>query len=348
MIPLILLFVMPASPIAAIDVEGTDWESVIVATPLTMERSLRLVFFGDVMLERRLEEVIARRGARWLFEGVEVLPDGSHLSELDLVSANLEGAVTEGGSHGPPVYPYDFAFPPERVGAAIDAGISYFTIANNHLWDQGETGVVSTREILQRLGVGFSGDVDTRVTEHSVTILERAGRRLAMVALSGVYGALDETAVRALLVGIDDHIDLIVVNVHWGVEYEHRAHPTQRRLAQVLVESGADIVIGHHPHVTQGLEVIDGVPVFYSLGNFVFDQTFSSATQEGLAVRVDLERRRYSITLMPFRSVAFQPQWRYGDDRTAALAEIAEWSFVEDDLRSAIGTGRFVLERPVD
>jgi len=342
----VLLLLMIVAPlIGAIDVEGTARDSAIVTPPLSMEPPLRLAFFGDIMLERRLEDVIARNGTDWLFDGVRELPDGTSLRDLDLVGANLEGAVTAGGAHGPPVYPYDFAFPPERVAAAVAAGISYFTIANNHLWDQGENGVVETRENLRLLGVGFSGDVDTRVTDHSATILERAGRRIGTVGLSGVYGALRETAVQELLREVEQQSDVVIVNVHWGVEYEHIAHPAQRRLARVLVESGADLVLGHHPHVTQGMEVIDGVPVFYSLGNFVFDQAFSEATQQGLAVRVDLRDDLMRIELLPFQSVAFQPQWRYGEDRRTALAEIADWSFGDDNLRARIRSGEFVLNR---
>lgn len=330
----------------AIDVEGTLSGSAIVAPPpVAGQGTLGTLFFGDIMLERRLEEVIARHGVEWLFHGIRVLPNQVSLRDIDIVGANLEGAVTEGGVHSHPVYPYDFAFSPERVAAAVDVGISFFTIANNHLQDQGEEGVLSTRRLLTGLGVDFSGDVDSRVSDDSVTVIERNDLDVAMISLSGVYGALNTDAVRGLVSDSENRADLVIVNVHWGVEYQHVAHPAQRSLARALVESGTDLVIGHHPHVTQGIEIVDGVPVFYSLGNFIFDQAFSEATQEGLAVRVGIDAQRYAIDLLPFRSIEYQPRWRENADRTRALDDIASWSFVDEVVREDIRAGRLIIVR---
>lgn len=341
-----LLLSLVAVAGAALDVEGATGDTAVVAPPPVAEkRGFSAIFFGDMMLERRLEEVIAESGAGWLFDGVRRLPDETPLESFDIASANLEGAVTEGGVHGAPVYPYDFAFSPERVAVAIEAGFNYFTIANNHLWDQGEEGVVSTRRVLDDLGVRFSGDVDTRVTDRSIISIDIDTTLVALIGLSGVYRALDGDAVRRLVTEAAARSDFTIVNVHWGVEYEHLAHPSQRALAQLLVESGADLVIGHHPHVVQGVDLIDGVPVFYSLGNFVFDQTFSEATQEGLAVRVHATDELVEAELFPFRSVGYQPRWRTGPDRAAALEQIAAWSFVEDEYRVQLREGRIAAAR---
>ncbi len=331
-----------ATPLAAVEVIDGVGRSVTRTTPT---RPLRMLFFGDVMLERRLEPLIARHGVAHLFDGVQTLPDGRLLSSLDLVGANLEGAITPGGVHRAPDFPYDFAFSPERVAVARDAGISYFTIANNHLWDQGTDGVASTRRYLRELGLSFSGDVDARVSADSTTFLDVRGVNVAMVAFSSVYNPIDRDAVSRVVRDAARQADITVVNFHWGVEYEHVPSETQRGLAQLVAESGADFVIGHHPHVVQGMEIIAGTPVFYSLGNFVFDQQFSEAVQEGLAVEIEVHATQTIVSFFPFRSVDAQPNWRLGDDREDALADIASWSRLEPRFENQLVTGTLVIPR---
>lgn len=339
--------VIVIAPIAVgFDIRGMEFDPAdAVVRSNGEDGTFTAVFFGDMMLERRLEPVIAEHGIAYLFDGVRTLPDGRALGEIDLVSANLEGAITEGGVHSAPVYPYDFAFSPERVAAAIEAGIDYFTIANNHLWDQGADGVASTRTFLDRLGAYYSGDVDAALSAHSTTVIEVRGTSVAMVALSAVYNYLDGEAVRELVRAADAQSDVTIVNIHWGIEYEHVASAAQRRFAALLVSAGADLVIGHHPHVVQGVEMIEGVAVFYSLGNFIFDQAFSEETQEGLGVSVTISPDRLVFELLPFRSSEYQPGWRTGEDRTSAFREIASWSFVDDRTREALRRGRFIARR---
>lgn len=263
--------------------------TIVVAESGVPSTTVDLVFFGDIMVGRRIESLILDYGADHFLSGVSLLPNGQPLGAFDLVSANLEGAITAGGEKAPPVYPYDFAFPPERIAALRDGGISFVTIANNHLYDQGHDGVASTRRYLTELGIDHSGDLDRLVSDHSVTYIERNGVTFGMIGLSEVYGPLNRDEVRHLVAETDAAVDLTIVNVHWGVEYEHQPRRHQRDMARILVWSGADLVIGHHPHVTQGVEVVDGVPVCYSLGNFIFDQAFSDEVQQGYAVAVTLE-----------------------------------------------------------
>lgn len=311
--------------------------------------ALEALFFGDVMVERRLEPTIAERGMAYLLDGVRRLPDGRTLDDFALVSANLEGAVTDGGAKSEPEYPFDFAFPPERIESLVDGGISFFTISNNHTWDQGWQGVTQTRRHLTEIGVPFVGDVDSRVSDDSVAVFEWDGVRVAMVGVSEVYRMLSDAALDELVRAADAAADITVVNIHWGREYEHVPFDLQLRRARSLAASGADLIIGHHPHVIQGLEIVDGVPVIYSHGNFLFDQAFNDRVQEGMATRVEFARAENGrvvvaeLEFLPYRAVDYQPRWATGALRTRMLDEIAEWSLVDETVREQIRSGSVVI-----
>jgi len=120
--------------------------------------------------------------------------------------------------------------------------------------------------------------------------------------------------------------DLIIVNIHWGVEYQHYFNSVQQKAGRLLVDSGAELVIGHHPHVVQGLEIYQGKPIFYSLGNFIFDQYFSADVKNGLAVAVDYTRTDVSFNLIPFKNVNGQAAFLAGWEKEQALNNIAAWS----------------------
>ncbi len=105
-----------------------------------------------------------------------------------------------------------------------------------------------------------------------------------MAGFSQVYGLLDADKMLETVRDLASSSDYVVVNIHWGIEYQSKHGQIQQDLAHKLVDAGADAIIGHHPHVVQGSEVYKGKPIFYSLGNFIFDQYFSVETQRGLAV----------------------------------------------------------------
>jgi poly-gamma-glutamate capsule biosynthesis protein CapA/YwtB (metallophosphatase superfamily) len=211
-------------------------------------------------------------------------PDKAFFADYDLVGANLEGAVTDNGEHYPPVNLYDFAFRPDWVEDLRDYGFSYFTLANNHFSDQGQRGMEETRKHLSAMGLAFSGCQDRQVGDCSVTTMERNGKKIGLAGFSMVYGTFDLEEAKKQVTALAEVSDLVIVNVHWGTEYEHQFGRLQTSIGRAFVDAGADIIVGHHPHVVQGLETYRGRPIFYSLGNFIFDQMFSAATQEGLAL----------------------------------------------------------------
>lgn len=314
--------------------------------PKTKRSSLDLLFFGDMMLDRHVGERIQNKGVEYIFQ--ELAGEEERFFQgMDIIGANLEGAVTDRGDHYPPSQAYDFAFSPEIIKTIRDDyNFNFFNIANNHLADQGERGIRETRENLSRLGMDFVGCRDGAAGECSLEFLDVQGKRIAFLGFSMVYNSPSEEKMSDLVDKAASSSDSVIVNVHWGTEYEHRFDSRQQELAHGFIDKGADIIIGHHPHVVQGMEVYKNSPVFYSLGNFVFDQYFSRETQEGLGVGIHLGEEKDSFSLFPLTSEMSQVELMTDpEEYSRFLKEFAEWSEL-NEARSEQIRESGVLELP--
>ncbi|MFA5126380.1 MAG: AmmeMemoRadiSam system protein B [Patescibacteria group bacterium] len=302
------------------------------------------LFFGDIMLDRNVGAKIAKSGVAPLFDQLAG-EEKRFFMGPDIISANLEGAVTNGGEHYAPVASNDFAFSPEIVGELKKYNFNFFNIAQNHLTDQGAKGVKETLENLQALGFDFSGCSDAEVGECSSKIVDIDGSKIAMIGLSMVYHHFDLELAKKIISDLKKQSDLVVVNIHWGVEYDHEYNTTQQTIAHAIVDSGADIIIGHHPHVVQGLEIYNNKPIFYSLGNFIFDQYFSADTQTGLAlgVSVDLKNRSENIYLLPIESQASQVRLMTEQNKINFFKKMVSWSKAADKYQNMILSGKISL-----
>lgn len=300
------------------------------------------LFFGDIMLDRNVAKVIAARGFSYLLDGLAG-EEGRFFGGVDLVGANLEGAVTDGGAHYPPEAGNDFAFSPSTVAQLQRYGFSYFTLANNHSLDQGRRGLNETEENLSQLGYLYSGCPDAAVGDCSATTTSLGGISVGLAGFSMVYHPFDLDEAAAIVSRLASSTDFVTVNVHWGTEYEHEFRTSQQAVAHRLIEAGADVIIGHHPHVVQGVERYRGKLIFYSLGNFIFDQYFSTDTQRGLGVGLTLTQPQpgapvaYEARLFPVRSDSSRVTLLIGDEREQFLHQLATWSTVpEFDLDSGV------------
>ena len=271
-----------------------------------VELPIRMLFLGDMMFDRYVAQKIKERGIDYLFSELE---KQNFFDNYNLIAANLEGAVTNNGVHYPPAVGNDFAFNPQIIKELKNYNFSFFNLANNHLTDQGEQGIVETRNNLDGLGFYYSGCKDGEVDECSVRIVEIKNKKIALVGLSMVYSKFDLAKAKELIKGLADGVDLVIVNIHWGEEYKTQFSLYQQEIGRGLIDAGADLIIGHHPHVAQGIEIYSpngeagkNKPIFYSLGNFVFDQYFSEETQKGLAVELLLEKSKLRFKLHPFKS----------------------------------------------
>lgn len=308
-----------------------------------VDNDLRFYFFGDLMLDRHVGERLADKPLSTLFSGFD--GDNRFWAGADIVGANLEGAVTDSGAHYAPQNAYDFAFPPTRIAELKDYGFNYFTSANNHFSDQGQMGVEETRKNLSELGFNYSGSTDAKIDEYSRKDVIVSNQKIAMIGLSMVYNDFDLETAEKLIETASLETDLVIVNIHWGTEYQHQFSKHQQNIGQSLIEAGADAIIGHHPHVVQGMEIYQGKPIFYSLGNFIFDQYFSEDTQEGLSVGLDISPATTTIFFQPLKSEKAAPRLMTAVEKTKFLEKFSGWSQADSDLEMKIKSGRIDLTR---
>ncbi|MCK5320439.1 AmmeMemoRadiSam system protein B [Candidatus Parcubacteria bacterium] len=307
-----------------------------------IKRELKMLFFGDMMLDRYVNKKIKANGLDYLFEELASSTKENFFSGYDLISVNLEGTVTNNGEHYSPVMSYDFAFHPDIISQLKKYNFNFFNLANNHFADQGEQGIAETRKNLQLLDFDFSGCRDRKTGECSCKIIKKANKKIGMAGFSMVYGKLDESAVEKIISDLASTTDLVAVNIHWGVEYQHYFNKTQQNIAYKIIDAGADIIIGHHPHVVQGIEIYKNKPIFYSLGNFVFDQYFSTDTQEGLSISAVIDDSS-NFYLFPLKSKSSQVSLMDQEEKNKFLQKLSDWSFVDDQIHGQIKKGKLEL-----
>jgi len=244
-------------------------------------RAERLLFTGDILLSRQVAIEMRRTGAS-PFDSVTPL-----FHKADWVGGNLEGAIGSADACRTPDTTC-FAFPDTAPVLLSRAGFSAVTIENNHAADLGREGRERTREALRHAGILALDFV------HSPAFVRVGGLTMAVVAVSLVQAAdghvdsVPSVALAQKLRLARALADLVTVSIHWGTELEDWPSDTQRRVAEWLVDEGADLVVGHHPHVVQPADCVHGHPVFFSLGNHVFDQRYPE-TKEGLIADCTIE-----------------------------------------------------------
>jgi len=245
-------------------------------------KSASITFFGDIMLDRRVYRLAAASGDfGYPFENAE---DLFALSDANV--ANLEGPITSFESEAAKANGMRFTINPAFV-PELATRFSALSLANNHTLDFGEEGLRQTKRMLSDAEVPFFGDYENRGDNVSATISVR-GIKFGLVG----YHALSEKNFENVILDIKklkETSDFVIVMPHWGEEYELIPSERQKREARLFIDAGADAVIGGHPHVVQPAETYNGKTIFYSLGNFVFDQYFSEETMKGIAIRLELK-----------------------------------------------------------
>ena len=252
---------------------------IITSLPIyPKENMVRFAAVGDVLLDRGIRKVMEERGRDYPLQAVS-----DCLNWYDLVFCNLECPLSELGK--PMEKKYIFRGDPSAVEMLKKAGFNLFSLANNHALDYGHEALVDTIDNLVNAGLYPIGAGKDQKEALKPIIIRNNGLTLAFFAvlgypMEGVSGSPDlpgpsQTGIDeliSLVKTIRDQVDFIVVSFHWGIEYETQPRPQQIKDAHRLIESGTDLIIGHHPHVIQGIEKYQGKYVLYSLGNFLFDQ----------------------------------------------------------------------------
>ncbi|MGH9113053.1 MAG: CapA family protein [Acidimicrobiales bacterium] len=268
-------------------------------------RSFTLVATGDILLHGTLQQQGAADAAAAGAPGFDFRPLLASLapavSAADLAICHLETPIAPAG--GPYAGYPAFSVPPEIAPALAATGYDACTTASNHTYDRGAAGVDRTLAALDAAGIGHAGSARSPDEATQVTLLEAGAGAARVALLSYTYGfngvpapdgqtwrsnPIDERriltdAARARAGGAD----VVVVALHWGDEYQHEPNAQQHDLAPRLIRSpDVDLLLGHHAHVVQPLEQIDGEWVVYGMGNAVANhQTPGAANEEGLLVR---------------------------------------------------------------
>lgn len=305
---------------------------ILPATASTTPFSVTLV--GDIMLARSVELWMQGSGIAYPFLHVQDIIGSSTVS-----FANFEAAIPENHEHTV-AYSTRFSTDAKYITELAKSGITHVSLANNHAHDFGGTAEANTRIVLAGNGVIPFGNANT-VSTTSVTYVHSGSTTVSFIAIQNVYGALDYDEIKKIIIQMNETSDIQIAYIHWGTEYQPTHDLEQEVLAKHLVSLGIDAIVGHHPHVVEDIQMVQGVPVFYSLGNFIFDQYFSTAVQQGLALRLEYTNRALTFTLVPVTSIGThaQPRLMEGTERSLFLEKLSERS--DKSLTAGIISGGF-------
>jgi poly-gamma-glutamate capsule biosynthesis protein CapA/YwtB (metallophosphatase superfamily) len=258
---------------------------------------ITVVAGGDLLFDRGVRRRAESIGVPALLH--ELRP---FLTAANLALANLECPLTR--EIAPKPKAFVFRCDPEVAPRLRQVGFSALSLANNHSIDQGRQGILDTIAALQQAGIVPLGAGRAQTEARRARMVEVGGLRLALFAyvampIEGVMyledqpaaAQLEEEAALADVAASRARADLVIVTIHWGIEFRSQASPEQRRLGHLFVDNGATLVLGHHPHVLQPVERYRQGVIAYSLGNLVFDQRRRDGKDTAL-LRCSLSRAR--------------------------------------------------------
>ncbi|HET8785711.1 MAG TPA: CapA family protein [Candidatus Limnocylindrales bacterium] len=195
-----------------------------------------------------------------------------------------------------------FTADPTLIDGLVGAGIDYVSIANNHIGDAGDNGLLQTIANLRKRGLKYSGAGKDLAAAQKPAILDANGTKVGILAYDaiapGYHAAKGEPGsskltIKAVQAGVKAArkagAKVVIVFPHWGVEYRYSPFQNQQRLARQIIDAGADMIIGNHAHYAAAVEIYKGKPIWYALGNFVFDQTWSEPTMEGITLELTFQ-----------------------------------------------------------
>ncbi|MCX6809562.1 MAG: AmmeMemoRadiSam system protein B [Candidatus Berkelbacteria bacterium] len=281
-----------------------------------IEKSATFLFGGDLMFDRLINHQFKDTGFDKIFDqfGNRVFW-GS-----DLAVANLEGPISD-----QPILDdvstdnLVFNFPTKSLDALRFLKLNAVSLANNHTSNAGQSGFDITKALLVKNQIGFFGSSDG-INKNSVKEF------LSPIPISvigvNLLSSPNEQEIIKMIKDEKNKDNFVILYPHWGSEYQKKHSANQSSVAHSWIDNGADMIIGSHPHVTQDFEIYNGKPIIYSLGNLLFDQTFSLDTQEGLLVGGIITEKNVQISFFPTRQVKLKPELLVGAEKQAKIESI--------------------------
>lgn len=331
-----------------------------ISTAVVPQPDIIISAVGDIMLDGTARPMMKEQGYDYPF--AKMLP---YFIGSQIVFGNVEGPLTDRGTPEQDKT-YVFRSPPAKVGTALrTAGFNVVSLANNHTLDYGADGLMQTIETLDSAGILHTGAGANLMAARQPAMLLADGQRVAILAYSmtlpetffagpnkagTAFG--HEAHVRADIMAAREQADIVLVSFHWGQEGKTTLRDYQTRLGHVAIDAGASAVIGHHPHILQGIEQYrDGI-ILYSLGNFTFGSYSMNSARAAVARLHFRNGRLQSVRLFPINvnnfEVQFQPQPLTGAAADAVIDELRTLSAaLNTRVHNDNGTGVVTLVESV-
>lgn len=315
---------------------------------------VKIAAAGDLMLGSWIVDKVAAEGVDAPFDSTR-----AWIESADLAIANLEAPLADHGE----LYvekQYTFKVPTYLVEGIVNAGFDVLTLANNHFLDYGGNGLSQSIAALDGAGLRYCGAGMNSAEACAPAILEANGIRVAFVGFSMTYPdefwatssrcgtchPSDDT-LEDIINDCEANADLTVVSIHWGTEKKTAPNPYQVEMAHHFVDLGADLVLGHHPHVLQGMELYKGKLIAYSLGNYIFG-SLSENAHTSMILRVMLDMNGLlmarAVPIHVYNAVVnFQPKELRGEAKQQVIAELQTFSKTLNGGKNIIDDEGYVL-----
>ncbi len=296
-------------------------------------KPITLTAVGDVLLDRGVAKQIRAEGTDYPLQH-----SASLLKKADITFGNLECPLAKIGRKVPK--PFSFKADPSFAPCLKSAGFDILSLSNNHTLDCGRIGLQETMTTLRGQNIQWCGAGENRARAETATVIKVRGLRVGFIGFcefvpEGVFlneakpsiALTDDNRVRAALQKARGQCDVLVASFHWGIEYLNRPGKRQKHLARLAAGAGADLVLGHHPHVLQGIEVLAApnkrrCVVAYSLGNFLFDapERFVKATGDSMILQVEFDKSGVrQLQIVPMKIEKARPRLANTNETKSAL-----------------------------
>lgn len=290
------------------DIETTSWViGEYTQGEAKFAQITSFLFGGDIMLDRMVNHVFKDKGFSEVFDNLG--KKTFHGSDIKI--ANLEGPISETAIDDDiSSNNLTFNFAPGSIDALKELKFNYLSLSNNHSQNAGIKGLQNTRDVLKENLIESIGS-QTSFDQTNIARNDIGGIKISIIAVNILSVSSEDKLVKAAKQ--EKSLGRFVIFFpHWGNEYSVTHSNAQQQLAHKMIDAGTDLIIGSHPHVIQDSEIYNNKLIVYSLGNFVFDQTFSAETQQGVLIGGTIEEDETKISFFPIEIKNYRPQFARG------------------------------------
>ena len=297
-------FLIKPKVIEIVPLATQNSENFTSQAQLTENETITIILVGDIMLDRGVEYMIKTEGkGDFRFPFLKIADE---LQKADILFGNLEGPISDKGTKVGSIY--SFRNDPKSIEGLTFAGFDVISLANNHVFDYGREALEDTLLRLKTAGIDYLGAGFNEKEAYSPIIKELNDTKIAFLVYtnlgpetwkasennSGIAWISENNleTIKRDIEKVKKESDILIVSLHSGEEYQKTPTQFQIEFSRAFIDAGADLVIGHHPHIIQPNEKYKDGWIFYSLGNFVFDQNFSEETMRGQILKILIENNK--------------------------------------------------------